>query len=206
MQATRTAILGYIADHQTGTAKEISQALRMTTANVRHHLNKLLSEGFIEITGTVSRVGRGRPTQIYRLTPKTSQNHSLKLLKLLWEEFIGEKLSKQRASRLTRIARRLIGVVEPVDGGLPQRLYQTVQLLGEMEYEARWEAHADGPQVYLIKCPMASLSPSHMNTCLLDQAILQELVGYPVTQISRRDHHQGGQSYCVFQISSSNDR
>jgi predicted ArsR family transcriptional regulator len=205
MQTTRAEILRYIADHQTGNAKDISRALHMTTANVRHHLNILLREGLVEITGLSNQVGRGRPTNIYRLTPKTSPDHILNLLKMVWAEFIGNKPSKQRATRLARMAKRLIGVVEPIEGALPQRLYQTIQVLSELEYEARWEAHADGPQVLFIKCPLASLRNAHIDTCQLDQAILEELVGYPVHQISQRNHLPDSPSYCVFQVLSESE-
>ena len=205
MQTTRADILEYIANHQTGTATEISHALQMTSANVRHHLHKLTQESLIEIAGTSPQNGRGRPTHIYRLTPKANQDHVFNLFRIMWDEFIGDRHSKQRTSRLIRIARRLIGVVDTVDGGLTQRLYQTVQLLGEMDYEARWEAHAEGPQLLLIKCPLASLLPTHMDVCLLDTAVLQELLGFPVHQISQRDHHHGGQSFCVFRVLSGSD-
>ena len=57
---TRLRILDYLRKQQTASVHELSSALAMTGANVRHHLSVLESNDLIELISQ-RREGRGRP-------------------------------------------------------------------------------------------------------------------------------------------------
>ena len=64
---TRLRILDYLRKQQTATVYELSSALAMTGANVRHHLAMLESNELIEVISQ-RREGRGRPVNVYSLS------------------------------------------------------------------------------------------------------------------------------------------
>ena len=53
----------YLRHRQIASAVDISHALHLTAADIRHHLAILAMEGIVEITGQRSSVGRGRPSE-----------------------------------------------------------------------------------------------------------------------------------------------
>lgn len=61
----RQKILSFLKKQNIATALDISRALRVTPANVRHHLTHLVADGLVEVAGLRS-VGRGRPRKVYR--------------------------------------------------------------------------------------------------------------------------------------------
>jgi len=83
---------------------------------------------------------------------------------------------------------------------LTQALYQSVQQLNEMHYQARWEARAEAPRVILGHCPYASVLTEHPEICQLDASLLEEMLGQPVEQAARLAKDGRGMTYCAFRI------
>ena len=67
MITTRHKVLAYLNKTRTASAREISRALKMPAANVRHHLRVLVSDGRLEVASVRGRDGRGRPEKVYSL-------------------------------------------------------------------------------------------------------------------------------------------
>src|SRR5687768_10238274 len=68
----RQRILAYLQAHPGVSAGEIGRALRVTPANIRHHLSILVSDGRAKVLGErrpagSAGQGRGRPVQVYGL-------------------------------------------------------------------------------------------------------------------------------------------
>jgi predicted ArsR family transcriptional regulator len=85
-------------------------------------------------------------------------------------------------------------------GSLTKRLSQTIQVLSQHHYQARWEAHSDGPRLLLGHCPYAAILEKHPELCRMDAYILEELVGTSVEQVARLARNSRGMTFCIFRI------
>jgi predicted ArsR family transcriptional regulator len=200
MKTTRKLIIDYLKEKRAASTIEIGHALRVTPANIRHHLAVLADEGVVQIAGERPANGRGRPTHLYGLTEEV-QEHSLdRLADALLREFIEVLPDSERASALERIANRLIEPKSTAAGNLTQRLYAAVSQLNELNYQARWEAHSKGPRLRLGHCPYAAILPEHPELCQLDKKLLEEFLATPVFQTAKLVKDRRGEKYCAFTL------
>jgi predicted ArsR family transcriptional regulator len=202
VKTSRQRLLEYIQVHHYVTVAELSRVLRMTRANARHHLSILEQQGLVRVAGERPAVeGRGRPARLYGLAENT-QAHSLgQLSGVLLELLASERPSEQQPGLYRQVACALKAAsTEPVvaSSSLTQRLSQTVQQLNQLNYQARWEAYAQGPRLILGHCPYAAILSRHPEMCQIDRYLLQELVGAPVVQTERLALDQRGAPFCRF--------
>lgn len=200
MQTTRQRILDYLEKNRTASAPELSRAFRMTSANLRHHLQVLQEEGMIDVAGQDKSVGRGRPTLLYMTTGK-AQEHSLgELASALFEQILGVRNSNQRTHRLKKIAKQLQGETSRRDETITQRLVAAAGRLNTLRYRAHWEAHTDGPKMILGQCPYAAIIDRHPELCQMDAHLLEGLLEEPVTQTRKLTRRPDGPAVCVFVV------
>jgi predicted ArsR family transcriptional regulator len=95
-----------------------------------------------------------------------------------------------------RITRHLPGVTNLAGQPLTKQLSLTIEKINQMNYHARWEAGPEGPRIIFGHCPYAEIIKNHPELCQMDEAILKEWVGKPVTQIFKTG--KDGSSICVF--------
>jgi len=202
---SRQHILEYIQSKQVVTALEISRALHMTPANARHHLSILRDEGVVHLLGQRPRPGRGRPYDLYCLWRPISL-HNLDGLAgaLLAEVYKPENPEGQEEIQqdeiLKRLASRLLPPAPTEKVNLTLRLSQSVQYLNRLSYQARWEAHAQGPRIIFQHCPYAAIVAQHPEVCQIDQLLLRNLLSLPVQQLSRLEKTPSGFRQCVFKL------
>ncbi len=195
----RQRILGYLQSHPGTTAVELSRALRVTPANIRHHLAILVGDGRAVLLGTRPADGRGRPVQVYG--PGELKAHDP--LAALADALLGqqETLAPQaQAAALRQLAARLAAI--PPEGlGEPgaRRLAQAVERLNALHYQARWEAHAQGPCVILERCPYEAILDRHPELCRMDAELLSALLGAPAQQTARLELNTRGVPFCRFE-------
>ena len=188
---TRHKVLAYLSKNRTASAREVSRALKMSIANVRHHLRVLVSDGRLELTSVRGRDTRGRPEKVYSL-PRAALGDNLPAL--------ADALLTEAASgvRIEALAQRLAGESNFASQPLAKRLNLTVEKLNQMNYHARWEAGSEGPRILFGHCPYAAIIEKHPELCQMDAAILKEWMGQPATQIFKIG--KDGSSVCVFVI------
>jgi len=75
-----------------------------------------------------------------------------------------------------------------------------MQALNELNYEARWEAHADAPQVVLGHCPYAEIIDAHPELCQMDTFLLEILIGERAEQVEKLALNVRGWPYCLFRV------
>jgi predicted ArsR family transcriptional regulator len=209
MKSTRLQILDLLQNQAGMTARELSQALLVSTADVRYHLGALRREGLIEpVRGSYQPQDRtegnrkrsaGRPAERYCLSVRARPDRYDRLAEALLEEILAGALPHERKALLDRIAARMGGDGKPV-GSLASRLVQAVQRLNELQYEASWEARPGHPQVKLGICPYASILPGHPELCQLDAQLLENLLGAPVLQTARQVPDIRGARFCLFLV------
>jgi predicted ArsR family transcriptional regulator len=201
MQKTRRKIIEYLEENRVASAFDLSRNLRMTIANVRHHLGVLNNEKVVELIGKNKSTSRGRPIHLYMLTRK-AHNHNLDgLASALMRILFRDRPTKQQDNRLKRLATDL-GSLNEADfsGTITQRLYATVLHLDELGYNARWEAHANAPRLILGHCPYMAIIDLHPQLCKMDRHLLERMLEQPVEQIVKFDRNPNSLHYCVFSI------
>jgi predicted ArsR family transcriptional regulator len=183
----RQKILTYLNKTHLSSAREISRALKMSAATVRHHLRVLASDGRLEITSAREREGRGRPEKVYSI-PRAALGDNLSALsEALWTE--------AGAVKVETLAKRLAGESDFKNQIMSKRLISIVEKLNQMNYHARWEAGAGGPRIIFGHCPYAAIIKKRPELCKMDAALLKELFGDEFEQVAKIENYQGS---CVF--------
>lgn len=191
----RQKILAFLKKQNIATALEISAALHVTSANVRHHLAMLARDGRVEVTGRRSAGARGRPQKVYRLGKALLGDNLAGLTQALLEQVPPGQVE----DTLQAVGRALAGA--PAGGSstaLMRRLAMAVERLNAANYHARWEAHASGPRIVLGHCPYAAVIGCHPELCRVDATLLVTLLGVDVEQIARLEQTELGNIYCAF--------
>jgi predicted ArsR family transcriptional regulator len=211
MKSSRQKILDELEKREFVTATELSYALHVTSANIRHHLSVLQLEGVIQVAGQLPSSGRGRPTLLYTLTRRSGQHNLGALSSALLKELTGSLSLEEQDGLFRRIAAWLSGSPAPAETTRPapastkpvsltRRLNQTVSRLNADHYQARWEAHADAPRLILGHCPYAALLPEHPELCEIDARLLEDLLHTPIRQAAKRIKDNRGAATCKFII------
>ena len=170
MITARQKVLTYLTKNRSASAREVSRALKMSAATVRHHLRVLTSDGRLEIESTRGRDGRGRPEKVYSI-PRAALGDNLSALAdaLLTEA--------GRSVRMEALAKRLAGESDLKNQPVAKRLSLVVEKLNQMNYHAKWEAGAAGPRIIFGHCPYAAVLKNHPELCQMDVALLSSLLG-----------------------------
>ena len=197
---TRFLILEYLRKNRTASGHELSRALGMTGANIRHHLAVLESSGLIESISH-RQEGRGRPVKIYGLSRRVVGDGLEDLARAMLDVFVKSPTGEAPEASLRSIALRLAGETSPVpERLLTRRLSQTVDWLNELHYQARWEAGVDGPHVILGQCPYSAIIMDYPELCRMDEFLLEQRTGLPAEQTAKLQPSAKGYPFCTFKI------
>lgn len=197
---TRLRILDFLRRQQTASALELSRALGMTRANIRHHLMVLESNDLVEVAGQ-RRQGKGRPENIYGLSRRVLGDSLDELASALLTEWLGGLPEGERAAGLRSVAGRLGSAYSSAGGGpLVKRLAETVRFLNGRHYQARWEAGAAGARLILGHCPFLAVIERHPELCRVDALLLEGCLGQTVSQTAKLERTAQGLPQCVFVV------
>ena len=195
----RQKVLTYLAKNRSVSALQVGRALKMSAANVRHHLSVLCSDGRASIVGLAKKDGRGRPIKLYGLSQKLMGNNLALLSNVLLDEFAGKVPPSKREVAINSVAKRMVEANGLIDANAPiaKRLALVVEKLNEMKYQARWEAGAEGPRVIFSSCPYSSIIEKHPELCKIDTAILAAYLNSNTHQMAKIEK---GMGVCIFAI------
>jgi len=175
---SRHKVLAYLTRTRTASVREISRALKMSAANVRHHLRVLVSDGRLELAPVRERGSRGRPEKLYSL-PRAALGDNLSVLSDALLTEAGTQVSVEA------LATRLVGESDFASQPIVKRLNLVVEKLNQMNYHARWEAGPEGPRLILGHCPYAAIIDRHPELCKMDAALLKDLMVQSAEQLSK---------------------
>ena len=209
MKTSRQELFDFIKNHHLVVTAEISRALNMTEANVRHHLTILQNQGLVEVVGSRRTQGKGRPAKLFCIS-RQSMGHNLdKLAGALLNE-LNQSSEINTEDLLHNVAYRLVDrhiyrgtgkrFTSTSSEGYIKKLHYTIEYLNKLNYRARWEAHFESPRIMLGYCPYADILPEHPELCSLDGYFFEELLGAPVTQISKLTTDERGIPSCTFRV------
>jgi predicted ArsR family transcriptional regulator len=196
----RQKVLAYLKKNRAVSAAQIGRALKMSAANVRHHLSVLCLDGRAVLLAQTRKGGRGRPVKVYGLSESLLGNNLVLLSDLMLTEWLSKLSLSKREEAMATMAKGLISQMGLTNLNVPiaKRLALVIEKLNALYYQARWEAGAEGPRVIFAHCPYAGIIDKHPELCRMDSALLGELTAQPVEQTAQME--KGGSSVCVFKL------
>ena len=211
VHAVRKRILEILKENRGATVAELAKALGMAAVSVRHHLDILQGDNLICVERVARKGNVGRPQQIYGLT-SDAVGHFPNNFAALSESLVRQIKAVLPADRVqcafqaiaSEIASELQEKTLKSDD-IEGRLELVTEFLSERGYLARWEVGEDGSEQsgYLLhkhNCPYAGVSAEHRELCMMDQALVTELVGQTCCRTSSMAE---GERCCTYHISAN---
>lgn len=200
MQWTREQILSYLETYKRASALELSGAINVTAANIRHHLHLLLEEELVQVVGKRPGKGPGRPQVLYGLTSLALEDNLQGLLRAILDHFQRTTDGAEESDRIYQnIARSLLGRPSMEDSTSPiDRFNAAVNHLNDLGYHASWEAHPAGPRIIFKHCPYRGLPRDYPGLCHMDEAMVSILTGAEMELAQKRSPSSPQTSPCIF--------
>lgn len=186
MHAVRKHILELLKERDGATVAELAESLNMAPVSVRHHLDILQGDNLISVERLERKGNVGRPQQVYALTNVANEHFPDNFAALaagLVRQLKKVLPPEQVEAAFKALAHDFAGKVQSdlADLSIEDRLEQVTMFLNERGYLARWEANESAPDgsflLHKCNCPYAGVSDEHSELCLMDQALINELMG-----------------------------
>ncbi len=210
MQSVRRRITEILKEHGSATVAELAGELEMAQVSVRHHLDILVGEDLVELTGVRRRDGAGRPSQVYTLTTNAQalfpQRNAQLAASVLTE--LKAVLSPDEVTQLLlRVAERTAAEApRPAEEqSLEERLDQVTSFLTQKGYSARWEACDGYFELHACNCPYSGVADQHPELCMMDHAVINRLLPGAVRSdcIRLHSHALDGANRCSYVLKPS---
>jgi predicted ArsR family transcriptional regulator len=192
MKSTHELILDYLQSNMVASAAELSQALHLTRADIRYHLNLMQAQSILEKVGLHGPAQKGRPSQLFRLAPKSQQNNFADLADALLSAF-----TNSNDELLDELVRHFASAVPNAKQRTTQ-LNRLVAYLNEHGYQSRWEAYINGPRILFRNCPYAAILTKHPELCKMDTAVISSYLKTSFQQTARIDLEYAKIPACIF--------
>lgn len=194
MATIRDDILSFLQKNHYATSFELSRNIGITRADVQYHLQILVGQGLVDrIKGSLR--GKGRPPYQYRLSPTGQPDNLPGMVSVLLD--VLEKHDPLEAEQL--IARNIFNSLNQIPSEI-RVIYQLVESFNKLGYQARWEAHVNGPRIIFRNCPYKLLAKSHPILCRADNTAIGINLGKPYQQIAKNFQAGGSEKFCVFVV------
>ncbi|OJX41343.1 MAG: hypothetical protein BGO78_00990 [Chloroflexi bacterium 44-23] len=169
-KTTSEEILAFLSNHNPSTVLELSLHINVTKANIRHHLKVLIEHGKIIDAGHTTRISRGRPAKRFTINPTHQPDNYFEMIDMLFQYF------EDHETLINLLNNALYKKVD-IDPHLPliQRLNRLIKALNERNYQARWESHAQGPEIIITNCPYRQLIEKHQEFCEIDSRFISKI-------------------------------
>lgn len=198
--STRRQILDLLKKKGGMTAKDLGEALGITSMAVRRHLSALERDDLIS-AATVRRP-MGRPTYVYSLTPLADdlfpKNYPQLMIGLLddiktldGEEMIDQLFARREERLYTAFAQRLEGK------DLDTRVQEVTHIFDENGSLSEYDHPNGGYRLTLHNCPIYKISQRFPQVCAHDESLLRRLLD---AEITRTDQQSKGDMCCGFII------
>jgi predicted ArsR family transcriptional regulator len=205
VQSVRRRITEILKEHGSATVAELADELRMAQVSVRHHLDILVGEDLVELTGVRRRDGAGRPSQVYALTSNALAlfpQRNAQLAASVLTEMKAVLPREEVAHILLRVAERTaLEAPRPAENQtLEERLDEVTHFLTQKGYNARWEHCDDHIELHACNCPYSGVAEEHPELCLMDNAMITRLLPDAVRADCTRLHSHAldGTNRCTY--------
>lgn len=179
------------------TITSLAEALGLTDNAVRMHVAALHRDGMVEQVGTQRDTG-GKPARLYGLTRQGEElfpkAYALVLAKLV-EEIVRTQ-GRAHAVKLLRAVGAQAAAGAPQGSNPKRRMEAAAQVFRDLGSDADVEKTAEGWRLQGHGCPLSAVTAGHPELCELGKALVEEVVGEPVTECCQRGDHPR----CGFEI------
>jgi predicted ArsR family transcriptional regulator len=127
-----------------------------------------------------------------------------RLIDLMFEEMRSRLSQEEIEEMMECIGKRMVGgVTVPDDADFEERVVIAVDFMDERGYMSHWEKTEDGDYlVHVVNCPYESVARRHGEVCQIDRALLTELLGPTLGEISRK---RGPARHCTYAVRPAHD-
>src|SRR5882672_5736087 len=186
---TQARLLGLLRRSQQ-TITSLSNALRLTDNAVRLHIAALRRDGIVEDVGTQRDTG-GKPARLYGLTREGEElfpkAYALVLGKLV-EEIVRTD-GRERAIELLRAVGAQAAASARTATNPQQRLEAAAAVFRDLGADVLVDKTTEGWRLQAYGCPLSAVTAGHPEMCELGKALVEEVVGGPVTECCERGEH-----------------
>lgn len=176
---------------------ELAEALEISGNAVRTHLASLERDGMVEQTAMARSTG-GKPARLYEITPHGEELFPKAYATVLDRVF--SILEEREGSEALRSLLRDVGANLAPDearaGDPSDRVGAAAATLRSLGGDVVVERVADGWRMRSSGCPLSGVVKGHPEVCSLTAALVQEIVGLPVSECCERAER----SRCGFDI------
>lgn len=182
---TRREVLSQILRNGPVSATDISEALGLSAAGVRRHLDNIVSDGLAETVEAPRSVGgraRGRPARLYRLTDagRGRFGHDYDTLALLALRALRETGGDDAVAEFAN--QRMQDLFGSVDDSVPEtvvdRAERIAEALTDRGYAATVDEAATGVQICRHHCPIQDVAHEFPELCAAEHRVVTELLGH----------------------------
>jgi len=199
---TRSAVRELLLERGALTAGEIGEALGLTAAGVRRHLDHLAESGEVESVRRRPAGTRGRPARAFQVTAagRRTAEHG-------YDRLAAEALTALRrvggSAAVAEFARErvrsVIGHVRPASGpdDVDRAARDIAEALTDAGYASSVEDAGRGLQICQHHCPVWNVASRFPELCEAEQEVVSEIVG---THVQRLATIAGGNCACTTNI------
>jgi len=198
---TRDAIARLILEHGPATASTLSQALALTPAGIRRHLDLLVADGILEAReprNSPAR-GRGRPSKVFLMTDQgraqfehTYDDLAVSALKFKAShsgEHLVVSFAEARAKDIETKANEYIEQNSKSRKG--EKIALLSEFLTEQGYAASVEDRGLGEEVCQHHCPIAHVASAYPQLCEAETQAFSRVLGTHVQRLATIAHGDG---------------
>ncbi len=198
---TRDAIARLILEHGPATAATLSQALALTPAGIRRHLDLLVADGILEAREprTSSARGRGRPSKVFLMTDAgraqfehTYDDLAVSALRFMASHSGAHLVASFAQSRADDIEAK---ANEYINQNRTTRKNDKAALLAEFltdqGYAASVEDRGLGEEICQHHCPIAHVASAYPQLCEAETQAFSRLLGTHVQRLATIAHGDG---------------
>ncbi len=198
---TRDRVTGLLLERGAATAAELGQALGLSPAAIRRHLDALLEQG--EVTcrerPVRGRRGRGRPARVFLLTNEARLRRGRHTYDDLATAALRWIISHGGDAAVTEFANERVAALEArcraaMEGAGDDPLARAAALAAALTaegYAASATAIASGGQLCQHHCPVAQVAAEFPQLCEAETRVISQLVGTHVQRLATIAHGDG---------------
>jgi predicted ArsR family transcriptional regulator len=198
---TRDRVSRLLLERGAATAAELGQALGLSPAAIRRHLDALLADG--DVTSrerpTAGQRGRGRPARVFLLTDQARVRRGrhtyddLAAAALRWIAAQGgdPAVNAFAADRVAALEARCEAALADAGDDPLARAEALAAALTDEGYAASASAIASGGQLCQHHCPVAHVAAEFPQLCEAETRVISHLVGTHVQRLATIAHGDG---------------
>jgi len=206
---TRDRVTQLLLEHGPATAAQVGEALGLSPAAIRRHLDAMLADGLVTGREQPQRGprGRGRPAKVFVLTdaareafPHTYDGLATAALRWIAQHGGDDAVADFVSSQVASLEERCQVAMKGASDNPLARAEALAHALTAEGYAASASAIASGGQLCQHHCPVAHVAVEFPQLCEAETRVISRLVGTHVQRLATIAH---GDGVCTTHIPSN---